>query len=114
MRGTRFACRPGSRAALPCWRHRPTRHDVGLPDDDQVVRALLLVGVEPLAVVAADAFALDDLRPLNRAPLAGLLADAAGLALRPALDLEDRQVRQHAERRPQRTQEPAIRVAHED
>src|SRR6187399_2179069 len=73
------------------------RQDVGLADQDQVVGTLLLVVIQPLAVVAAYALALDDLRPLDRPPLAGFLADAAGVALRPALDAEDGQIRQHAE-----------------
>ena len=69
------------------------------------VRALLLIEVEPLAVVAAHALALDDLRPADRAPLAGLLADLAGVALGPALDPEHRrQLRDQcrASRRPDR------------
>ena len=59
---------------------------VALAPEDDPVRALLLIQVEPLAVVAAHALALDDLRPADRAPLARLLADLAGVALGPALD----------------------------
>src|SRR6266851_5881172 len=59
-------------------------------EQDQPVRALFLVQVEPLAVVAAHAFALDDLRSPDRAPLARLLADPAALALGPALDPKHR------------------------
>ena len=77
------------------------------------MRALLLVEVEPLAVVAAHALARDDLRAANRAPLAGLLADLAGLAFRPALDPEHGQVRDDAEHRADRAQEPAVQVSHE-
>jgi radical SAM superfamily enzyme YgiQ (UPF0313 family) len=96
---------------LPC--HLPPQ-DVGLPNDDEVMRAPGLIVVQPLAVVAADALRQHDLRAADRAPLAGLLADAAGVALGPALDAEHGQLRQHAEKRADGAQEPAVRVPHED
>ena len=77
------------------------------------MRALLLVHVEALAVVTPHAFARDDLRPPNRAPLARLLADLAALALGPALDAEDRQVREDAQRRADGAEKAAVQVAHE-
>src|SRR5262245_20622942 len=77
------------------------------------MRALLLIEVKSLAVVAADALALHDLRPANRAPLAGLLADLARSALAPSLDAEDGERRQDAQRRPDRAEEPAVQVADE-
>src|SRR5688572_33280366 len=73
----------------------------------------LLVGMEPLAVVAADAFALDDLRPLNRAPLARLLADTAGLAFRPAFVPKNVRFGKPAERAANGAQNRAIRMAPE-
>ncbi len=51
------------------------------PDDDPV-RALLLVHIETLAVVAAHAFGHDDLRALDRAPLAGFLTQLASCCTR--------------------------------
>src|SRR6266550_6110155 len=57
--------------------------------DHQPVDARFLVRVDPLAVVAAHAFRLDDLRPLNRAPLARALADLACRAFRPPLDRQN-------------------------
>src|SRR4029453_13703318 len=74
---------------------------------------LLLVRVKALAVIAAHTLGDEDLRPLDRAPLARLLTDLARVALRPALDAEDRQVRDHAERGAKRAEEPAIEVPHE-
>src|SRR6476469_9145336 len=47
---------------------------VPLPPQDDPVRALLLIEIEPLAVVAAHAFGLHDPRPANRSPFAGALA----------------------------------------
>src|SRR5262249_40860739 len=61
--------------------------------EDQPVWALLLIHVEALAIVAPHAFARDDLRPADGAPLARLLANLAGLALGPPLDPEHGQVR---------------------
>src|SRR6266550_2867845 len=60
---------------------------------DQPMRALLLVHVETLAVVAPDALARNDFRPANGSPLALLFADLAGVAFRPALDPKHCQVR---------------------
>src|SRR5690349_14219043 len=85
-----------------------SREDVGLPDDDQVMRTLLRIRIQPLAVVAAHALGHDDLGPLDRPPLARLLADAAGLALRPSLDAEDGDLRQDSEERAERTEEAAV------
>ena len=62
------------------------------------MHALLLVLVEPLAVVAANALGDQDLRSLDRSPLAGLLTQLAGLALGPPLDLEDGEVRDDSQR----------------
>src|SRR5262245_33062337 len=87
---------------------------VGFLQNDDPVRALLLIHVEALAVVAADALALDDLWPLDRAPLTRLLADLAVVALGPALDLKNGQVREDAEKRADRTEEPAVQVANDD
>src|SRR3954466_3279191 len=75
-------------------------------EQDQPVRALLLIHVEPFAVVAAHALALDDQRPANRAPLAGFLAQLAAVALGPALDPKHgRHLRNDSERRANRTEE---------
>ena len=57
---------------------------------EQPMGAAALVVVEDFAVVAAHAFRLDDLALANRAPLAGLLAEGALAAFRPAFDLEYR------------------------
>ena len=84
------------------------------PPDEYPVRALLLVHVEPLAVVTPHAFGHDDLRPLDRAPLAGLLAELAAVAFRPALDAEDRQLREQPQRGAEGTQESAVEISHED
>src|SRR5687767_7858019 len=46
---------------------RLAREEVALAADDDPVRALLLVHVEALAVVAAHALRHDDLRPFDRA-----------------------------------------------
>src|SRR5262249_9213899 len=86
---------------------------VSLAPQDDPVGALLLIEVEPLAVVAADALALHDLRSANGAPLAGLLADLAGPAFAPSLDAEHRERRQDAERRADRAEEAAVQVADE-
>src|SRR5690606_8963191 len=59
----------------------------------QPVRAARLVGVEPLAVVAAHALRQHDLPLPDRAPLARLLAERALAARGPALDLEHGQRR---------------------
>src|SRR5262249_62365771 len=113
-RGGRCTCRSGlsggtSPAALQ--RSRLRRYErVALAPQDDPVRALLLIEVQTLAVVAADAFALHDLRAADRAPLAGFLADLAGLALAPALDAEHGQRRQDAERRADRAEEPAVEI----
>src|ERR1044072_8950549 len=93
---------------------RAAREDVALADDDQVVRTLLRVLVQPLAVVAADALGEDDVGPAHGAPLARFLADPAVLALAPALDAEHGQLRDDAEERADRAQEPAIQIADED
>ena len=77
------------------------------------MRALLHVGVEPLAVVAADALGHVDPRPLDGAPLARLLADLARVAFLPPLDAEDRRLRQDPQERAHRAEEPAVEVAHE-
>src|SRR4051812_16284436 len=79
-----------------------------------MVRTLLRVLIEPLTVVAAHALGEHDLRPPNGTPLAGLLADPAGLAFRPALDAEDRQLRQDPQKRAERTQKPAVEIPDED
>ena len=90
---------PGFRAHPPDRLERQDLQLLRLVIQDAPVRALLLVRIQPLAVVAADALGHQDLRPLNRAPLAGLLAQPAGAALGPPLDLEDGEVRDDAERR---------------
>src|SRR6266542_1957625 len=92
------------------------RHEqlAALASQNDPVRALLLIEVEPLAVVATDALAGDDFRSANRAPFARLLADLARLALGPAFDPEVVQVRQHTERRSDGTEETAIQIPHED
>src|SRR5207253_10200609 len=96
--------------SLPGLRRVAGEHFALLADDDPV-RALLLVHVEALAVVAAHAFRRDDLRSANRAPLAGLLANLARLTFRPALDAEHGQVRQQTEKRADGTQEAAIEIS---
>src|SRR6185503_12187005 len=76
---------------------------------EQPVWAALLVVVEDLAVVAAHALGLDDLALADRAPFAGLLAQRALAALRPALDLEHGgDARHETERRAERAKKPAI------
>src|SRR5262245_45565230 len=93
------------------WRGcRAARQDLFLANDDQVVRTLVRVLIQPLAVVAAYALGEDDLRAADCAPLAGFLADPAVRALAPALDAEDSQFRQHAEERADRAQEAAIQI----
>src|SRR5262245_63239333 len=87
---------------------------VALAAQNDPVRAFLLIQVEPLAVVAPHAFGLDDFRTSNRAPFACLFADLARLAFGPALDAEDGEVRDDAERRADRAEEPAIEVADKD
>ena len=77
------------------------------------MRAFLLIHVEALAVIAADAFAGDDLRTANRAPLAFLLADFAIVAFTPALDSEDREVRKQTEKRSDGAEKPAVQIANE-
>src|SRR5258708_23689404 len=90
------------------------RHErIALAPEDDRVRALLLMEVEPLAVVAANAFGLQDLRPLDRAPLARLLADLARVALGTALDAEDGEVRHDPEHRADGAEEAAVEIAHE-
>src|SRR5439155_26770033 len=106
--------RRDSKTGWSCWHHRRTRLEVASPPDDDPVRALLLVQIEPLAVIAAHALRLDNPGALNGAPLAGLLADLARLAFRPALDPKHRQVRQQAEERADRAQKPAVQISHED
>src|SRR5207244_3637290 len=78
------------------------------------MRTLVCVHVQPLTVVAADAFSCDYFRSLNRAPLARLFADSAGVALRPALDSKHRQIRQQPQECPDWAQEAAIKVSDED
>src|SRR5262245_1592613 len=104
-----------ARMRLSGWlRHRGlTRQYLAFAPDDDPMRALLLVHVETLAVVAAHAFGHDDLRALDGAPLAGLLAQLAGIALGPALDAEDRDLRQQPQRCPERTEKPTIEIPHE-
>src|SRR6185503_5518042 len=87
---------------------------VPLAPQDDPVRALLLVHVEPLAVVAPHALALHDPRPADGTPLAGLLTNLAAVALGPPLDPEHRQVRQDPEHRADRAEEAAIEIANED
>src|SRR5882762_8700608 len=82
-----LASRPRSSADVRRARDGGSDEDlVAATSEDDPMRAFLLVEVEPLAVVAAHAFALDDLRSANRPPLARLLANLARLALGPALD----------------------------
>src|ERR1051326_5847609 len=82
---------------------------------DDPVRALLLIEIEPLAVVAPHALAPDDSRSLDRAPLARLLADPARVAFAPSLDAEDRRrLREDAERGADGTQKPAVEIPDED
>src|SRR5690242_162147 len=90
---------PGARRGLGDFRPGGPCSEVRLTPDDDPVRALLLVPIEPLAVVAADALGLDDLRTVDRAPVAGLLAQLARVALGPSLYAEDRHLREQAERR---------------
>src|SRR5580765_3392032 len=97
-------------------RRRTTgRHELValLLEDDDPVGTLLLVHVEALAVVAAHALAFHDLRAADGAPIAGLLADLAGVAFLPAFDPEDGQVGQDPKRRAYRTQVAAVQVSDE-
>src|SRR4029079_5560781 len=81
--------------------------------DHQPVHARFFVGVDPLAIVTAHALRLDDLRALNGAPLAGALADLARLAFGPSLDWQQGgDLRNDAEHGADRTEKPAIEVAH--
>ena len=104
MRGIRRVLRPNGRFVVLGLgeRHRAAhavavgadlradRQVLRLPVYHDPVHALLLVRVDTLAVVAAHALGPHDLRPADGAPLAGALADLAALALRPALDAEER------------------------
>ena len=74
------------------------------------MRAFLLIEVEPLAVVATHAFALDNLRTADRAPFARLLADLARVALGPPFDPKHRQVRDQPQRRADGTAKAAIQI----
>src|SRR5881396_3310592 len=78
------------------------------------MRTLLLIHVQPFAVVTADALTLDDYRPANGSPLALLLADLAGLAFRPAFDPEHREVRKQAKKRADRTEKSAVQIPNEN
>ena len=78
-----------------------------------MVRALLGVLIESLAVVASDALGQHDLRTANGAPLTGLLADLARVALGPPLDTKDRERRQNPQSGAERTEEPAVQIPHE-
>src|SRR6185436_807849 len=86
--------------AVTLSRRRRQEQLVALAPQNDPVRALLLIEVEPLAVVASDTFARDHVRTSYGAQLARLLADLAGLALGAAVDPEHRQVRQNSQRRP--------------
>src|SRR5262245_11160531 len=81
--------------------------------DDQPVRALLLIHVQALAIIASDTLARDDLRASNRSPLALLLADLARITFRPTLDPKNGQVGKQSQKRPDWAQEPAIEVPDE-
>src|SRR5688572_33153856 len=79
------------------------------------MRAAAPVVVEDLAIVAADAFRLDDSPLADRSPLAGFLAERALAALRPAFDRQHRgRLRDEPECRAERAEETAIEIAHED
>src|SRR5579862_1438826 len=112
-RRTRSSLRSGCRADCSCWRRRRTPLDGSQQNDP--VRALLLIEVKPLAVVAPHALALDDLGSPNRTPLARLLADLAGAAFLPAFDAEHRRhLRDDAERGADGAEKAAVEIADED
>src|SRR5437870_6066591 len=98
VRAKRSSTRPGLRFLL----------------DNQPVRALLLVHVEALAIVASDALTRDDFGSANRTPLAGFLADLTRIAFRPTLDPKNSQVREQSKKRANRTEEPAIQIPDEN
>src|SRR5262245_51588315 len=85
-----------------------------LPSNDYPMRALLLVHVKTLAVIAADTLSHDDLRPVDGAPLTRFFTDLARVALRPSLDAEDGELRQQPERRAERAQESTVEIPDED
>ena len=78
------------------------------------MRALRLVGIEPLAIIAAHALRKDDARSSNGAPLARLLTDAARRTLVPSLDAENGELRDQTERGAKRAQKPTVSVTDED
>src|SRR5687768_3062128 len=80
---------------------------------DDPMRALLLIHVEALAVVAAHAFRHDDFRPFDRTPLTRLLAQLARVAFRPALDAENREFGEEPQGRTERTQEATVQISDE-
>ncbi len=81
--------------------------------EDEPVRTHRLVFVQSFAVVATYALGQRDLRPLNRTPVASLLAHFARLAFVPALDAKDGEVGQQTQTSPDRAQVAAIEVADE-
>src|SRR6187399_637062 len=85
-----------------------------LSQEDQPVRAFLLVHVEAFAIVTAHAFACDDFRAANCSPFTLLLADRAGIAFRPPFDPKYGQCGEQSQERANRAQKSAIEVSDKD